>query len=227
MWDDRAGGNGLDAALGNHNMGRYKLTRTTAYGKTPGDARILYDPKRVQMTSSCNPATVSCAIVVPDTDGTARIAAYARFKDLATGREFWFVSAHLTSGNNARTDDLRGRQAQAIIQAMNTINRNGLPIIFGADLNSSQTSKGHDAPHVAFLQAGYYNTTAAATQTNLDYNSVNAYETPQKPSNYGFGSMLDSILTLHLPGATHFKQWRTGTPYPSDHNLISADLRLL
>jgi hypothetical protein len=226
MWDNRAGGIGLDAALGNAGLGRYKLTRETAYGNAPGDARILYDPHQVTMTSTCDPTTISCAITMPDPDGTPRIAAYARFKDLATGQEFWFVSAHLNPGNNATTDDLRGRQAHTIIDAMNTLNRQNLPIIIGADLNSSQTSKGTDAPHTAFLQAGYYNTTAAATQTNLQYNSVNAYKTPEHPSNYGFGSMIDAILTHGLTGATTFKQWRTGTPYPSDHNLITTNLRL-
>jgi endonuclease/exonuclease/phosphatase family metal-dependent hydrolase len=227
MWDDRAGGAGLDAALGNVGMGRYRLTRETPYGdSSPGDARILYDPDRVTMTSGCDPDVVSCAIRMPDPDGTARIAAYARFEDLASGKEFWFVAAHLNPGNDANTDELRGRQAQAIVDAMREVNSQHLPVIVGGDLNSSQTSNGADSPHVAFLDGGYYNTAAAKNQVNLQYNSVNAYRAPQRPSNYGFGSMIDSILTLGMPGANTFKQWRTDNPYPSDHNLVTANLRL-
>jgi endonuclease/exonuclease/phosphatase family metal-dependent hydrolase len=226
MWDTRAGGIGLKAALSNAGMGRYRLTRDSAYGDSPGDSRILYDPNQVQMTSSCDPDADTCAIKMPDPDGRVRLAAYARFQDLSSGQEFWFVSAHLNPGNDAKTDEVRGRQAQAVVDAMRSINTQHLPIVVGADLNSSQTSNGKDAPHSAFLQAGYYNTSAAETQINLEYNSVNAYETPEKPSNYGFGSMIDSIMTLGMPGADVFKQWLTGAPYPTDHNLITADVRL-
>ena len=49
-------------------------------------------------------------------------------------------------------------------------------------------------------------------RTNLQYNSVNAYVDHEKPSNYGFGSIVDTLMTLHTPGADLFKQVRTGKP---------------
>ena len=61
---------------------------------------------------------------------------------------------------------------------------------------------------------------------NLEYNSVNDHAANEKPSNYGFGSVIDAIMTQGMPGASRFEEVLTGTPYPSDHNLIDADLRL-
>jgi hypothetical protein len=136
------------------------------------------------------------------------------------------VSTHLTSGNNASTDSLRGQQASAIASAMQQIDNDGLPVIVGGDFNSSQTSKGDDSPHTAMLDAGYYNTMAAKKQINLQYNSVNSYVKHERPSPYGFGSIIDTIMTLGMPGADVFKEVRTGPPWPTDHNMIYADLRL-
>jgi hypothetical protein len=227
MWADPDGGPDLESALNRVGMGRYQLTRETVYGNgTAGDARILYDPTKLEMTSTCDPTTVSCAIKVPDGDKTHYVA-YARFKDLATGQEFWFVAAHLTHGNDAQSDALRGQQAQTVVDYLATLNADlQLPIIYGADTNSSQTSNGHNAPHQAMLQAGYYDTSAAARQVNLQYDSVNAYRDQTTPNGHGFGSMLDNILTWGMPGADLFTQVITGSPYPSDHNLIYTDLRL-
>jgi endonuclease/exonuclease/phosphatase family metal-dependent hydrolase len=226
MWDNREGGIGLQAALQRSGMGRYQLTRDTSYASgTPGDVRILYDPNQVKMVSNCSPDKMSCAIKLPD-PGPLHVAAYARFRDLSSEQEFWYVTAHLNHGNNGPTDKLRGRQAEAIVRKMNQVNGQHLPVIISGDLNSSQTSAGHDAPHQALLGGGYYDTSAAATQLNLQYNSVNNYASPERRSNYGFGSMIDSIMTLHMPGARRFDQVLTGSPYPSDHNMIVADVRL-
>jgi endonuclease/exonuclease/phosphatase family metal-dependent hydrolase len=225
MWTNGDGGIGLQAALRNQGLGRYQLTRDTIYSPgVPGDTRILYDPTRVQMVSSCDPGQISCAIRLPDAH--THYTPYALFRDLATGSEFWFVAAHLTPGNNAQTDALRGQQVQAIVDAMARMNTAGLPVIAGGDLNGAQTSAGQDSPHNAFLGAGYYDTSAAAVQVHLNYNTVNAYKSPERPSAYGFGARYDSIFTLGMPGADRFEQVVTGAPFPSDHNLVFTDLRL-
>jgi endonuclease/exonuclease/phosphatase family metal-dependent hydrolase len=226
MWTPQAGGPGLRKSLRKVGAGYYRLTRATPYTKgTPGDSRILYDPRKVQPVSNCDPNTISCLIQIPD-NGTLHYAAYARFRDRATGAQFYMVSTHLTPGNDATTDALRGRQAATIASAMQSIDSQGLPIIVGGDFNSSQTSNGDDSPHTAMLDAGYYSAMAAHKQINLQFNSVNAYTGHERPSPYGFGSIIDTIMTLHMPGADVFKEVRTGQPWPSDHNMIYADLRL-
>lgn len=225
MWTAKDGGIGLKAALRRTGVGNYKLTRETAYFENaPQDARILYDATRVKPTSSCAPTVPSCYFSLPD-PRKRHVAAYARFKDLASGQEFYFVSAHLTAGNDGTTDALRGRQAHAIIDGVAHVNRQNLPVVLASDTNSSQTSHGVDAPHTAMLQAGWYNTIAAANSVNWQYNSVNQYTT-QRPSPYGFGSMYDTIMTLNMPGADVFKQVLTGAPWPSDHNMVFTDVRL-
>ncbi|MFZ2015613.1 MAG: hypothetical protein WAV00_17490 [Nocardioides sp.] len=226
MWTNKDGGPGLDLALQRAGLGRFQLTRTTTYSDSvPGDARILYDPNLVQMTSTCDPTKFSCAIRLPAPNGRVRAAPYARFKDLASGQEFWFVALHLDHGNTASADTLRGNQSQAIVDGMASVNTQHLPVIIGGDFNSSQTSTGYDKAHTAMLHSGYFNTIAAATAVNTRYNSINNYAA-SKPSPYGFGSMYDSIMTLNMPGAVRFEQVLTGSPWPSDHNLVQADLRL-
>ncbi|HEX3932323.1 MAG TPA: endonuclease/exonuclease/phosphatase family protein [Nocardioides sp.] len=225
MWTTQAGGPGLNKALNKVGAGYYKLARTTPFMKgVPGDSRILYNPRKVQLVSNCDPNTTQCLIQFPDS--SPHYASYAKFKSLGTGQEFWFVSTHLTPGNDASTDALRGRQATAIASAMQQIDSDGTPVIIGGDFNSSQVSKGSDSPHTALLNAGYYSAMAAKRQVNLQYNSVNAYTHHERPSPYGFGSIIDTIMTLHMPGATVFREMRTGQPWPSDHNMIYADLRL-
>ena len=178
----------------------------------------------MQPVSNCDPTVPSCYISLPD-PGHQHIAAYALFRDLASGQQFYFVSAHLTAGNNPKTDALRGRQAQAISDGIKAIDDRGFPVVFATDSNSSQTSKGSDAPHTVLVNEGWYNTISAARVVNGQYNSVNHYHR-DKPSPYGFGSMYDTIMTLHMPGADVWKQVLTGSPWPSDHNMIFTDVRL-
>ena len=123
MWTNRNGGPGLDLALGRAGIGQYELTRDTGYADNmPGDGRILYDPNRVQMTSNCDPTKFTCAIKFPGPDGKYRVAPYAKFKDLASGQEFWFVALHFDHGNDSTTDALRGDQSQAIVDGMAALN---------------------------------------------------------------------------------------------------------
>jgi endonuclease/exonuclease/phosphatase family metal-dependent hydrolase len=226
MWTNKDGGPGLDAALNAVGLGGYTLTRDTSWdANNPEDARILYDPTQVQMLSRCDSTKPSCGITVPD-GGDVLVAPYALFSDRASGEQFWFVSAHLSHGNTADLDTLRGQQAQAIVDGMAAINTQHLPVILGGDLNSSQTSIGQDAPHQAFTQNGWFDTASAASQVHLEYNTMNGYVSPEQPSNYGFGARLDAILTSGMPGATRFEEVLTGGPFPSDHNMVVADLGL-
>jgi endonuclease/exonuclease/phosphatase family metal-dependent hydrolase len=225
MWTTQDGGIGLQAALKNQGLGRYLLTRETTYSPGPaGDSRILYDPTRYTMVSSCPDTRISCVISVPDV--ATHYVPYAKFQDNASGQQFWFVCAHLTPGNDATTDALRGRQVDAIVAGMAQLNDTDLPVIFGGDLNSSQQSTGQDAPHYRFLAGGYYDTASAVDQVHMGYNTVNGYRTTESPSPYGFGSRYDTIFTLGMPGAQRFEQIITSGTYPSDHNLVFADLRL-
>jgi endonuclease/exonuclease/phosphatase family metal-dependent hydrolase len=223
MWTDQAGGPGLQKALSNAGGGSYRLTRTTYFAPgNSGDSRILYNSKVVQDVSGCDPTTLDCLIPIPGDD----YAAYAKFQVNGTSDQFYFVSAHLKHGNDATTDALRGRQVLAISNAIKQIDTAGLPVVFGGDYNSAQNSAGSDSPHRVLFQEGWYNTSAAVDQINLQYNSVNGYKSKELPSPYGFGALFDTIETLNLPGADRFKIVRTGQPWPSDHNMVFTDVHL-
>jgi endonuclease/exonuclease/phosphatase family metal-dependent hydrolase len=227
MWDNQPGALGLSTGLKLAGLGSYQLTRQTVYtDTTPIDARILYDTTKLQLVSNCPEDRPSCAITFPGDNGHDGGASYATFRDLASGQEFMFVSVHLSHGSTAAEDRVRGQQAQAVVAGIARINTDNLPVIFAGDTNSSQTSPGRDAPMQALLAAGYYDTSAAASQVNMQYNTVNAFAANEQPSNYGFGARLDAITTLGMPGASRFEIVRTGSPYPSDHNLVISDLRL-
>jgi endonuclease/exonuclease/phosphatase family metal-dependent hydrolase len=226
MWTSQDGGIGLRASLRRAGASSYRLTRSTGYfHRAPQDTRILYDSSRVRMTSTCPNTKPSCYIALPNPEHRM-VAAWARFQDLASGQEFYFVSAHLSNGNTATTDALRGRQAEAIDAGIRALNGRNLPVVFATDANSSQTSKGVDAPHAALYRTGWYNTLAAADTVNARYNSVNCYQFPQHRSPYGFGSMYDSVLTLNMPGADVSRQVLAAAPGPSDHNLVITAVRL-
>jgi endonuclease/exonuclease/phosphatase family metal-dependent hydrolase len=226
MWDNRDGGSGLHAWLKKVGMGSYRLTRTTGYFKnSPGDARILYNSRKVTLVGNCSDQSPSCYADLPSPDHPME-APYALFRDNASGQQFYFMAAHLRPGNTASMDQLRSRQAQAMVDGIASVNRQNLPVVLASDSNSAQTSAGTDGPHVAWAQAGYYNTLSAAKVVNGSYNSVNHYESPERPSNYGFGAMYDTVMTLNMPGADLWKQVITRAPWPSDHNMVFADVRL-
>jgi endonuclease/exonuclease/phosphatase family metal-dependent hydrolase len=227
MWTGRrSAGPGLNRSLKRVGAGYYRVTRSSGYFKGAAqDTRILYNPRRLEMTSTCRQTVPSCYISLPS-GGHREVAAYARFRDRRTGKSFYFVSAHLTAGNTAAKDDLRGRQARAIQAGISKVNTSNLPVVLAMDANSSQTSRGVDAPHTALASAGWYNTIAAARTDNLRYNSVQHFRLPQRPSPYGFGSMYDTIMTRGMPGADLFKQVLARRPAPSDHNLVFTEVRL-
>jgi hypothetical protein len=226
MWTNNMGGVGLHKSLQEAGAGRYDITRHTAYFKNNGqDTKILYDTHKVQLISNCPEDTPSCYIPLPDPEHQ-RVAAYAKFKDLKSGQQFYFVSAHLETGNTPAMDDVRGRQVAAINDGIRQVNTQNLPVVFACDSNSSQTAKGRDQAHQVLLDDGWYNTLSAARVVNGQYNSVNHYVSHERPSNYGFGSMYDTVMTLNMPGADLWKQVLTGAPWPSDHNMIFTDVRL-
>jgi hypothetical protein len=108
------------SALRANGGSKYQLVRTTPYVK-PGTssgtqgARILYDKNKYKLLTNC-PNTSSggnysssCSIKLPIASGESesyrRRAAYAEFRNIASGERFFFVSAHLswTSSNNNTT----------------------------------------------------------------------------------------------------------------------------
>jgi endonuclease/exonuclease/phosphatase family metal-dependent hydrolase len=227
--------------------GRYHLVRSTPYVKagikngTQG-ARILYDSSRYYRMNNCPQATgrhqynKSCAINLPlisgDSQGLRRQAAYAKFRDRRTGKQFFLVSAHLDprhSGNKkkeAKYSRLRARQATTIANAIARINRSHVPVVFGGDINSWQRKGIGNAPKSALRAKGYRDTATAKNRLNLAYPTVNHFKKTLTKSKSGVGPQLDVLMVKGLRAVTRFenKMKRVDGARPSDHNMVLADI---
>ena len=216
--------------LKQHLPGYYRLTRETAYGDTPGAARILYDNRRFEPVTDCtNSEGPNCKLTL---DGGVVIPV-AKLRDTATQEEFWFATAHLTVGKDK--EELRERQIEDVVAWAKDRRaaEPGVPVVFTGDINTHQRSKEGQLPHRALIRGGFYDSAAAVRQMRLNYSTVNHYATPERPDPLGFGPRLDVIVMLGMTGADRFEivlseggSSTRGTDYPSDHNFIYADLKL-
>ena len=234
-------------------MARYTLTRTTVYS-APGTlhgsqaARIAYDSSRYQLLTPCTDTTLlngaarsyssSCSFDLPvlpsDSDKWKRSAAYAEFLDLATGKSFLVVSAHLDyrHSNNASTEsrynELRRLQAATIWSNMNAIRKAGQPVIVAGDFNAAQDDKGGNGPHDYLVSQGFYDTAGAAQQVNLEFPSLNKYARVLEADPEGYARRIDQILVYGVAGSNRFKQVvkQTDSARNSDHNMVYADIAL-
>ena len=240
----------LTNALSRLGGSRYKLVRTTPY-IYPGEphategARILYDSSRYRLLSHCPQMTnhthwnPSCSFDLPlaagDSKALRRSAAYAKFAQRKSGREFWVVSTHLdkrhstNKATEAKFDRLRARQAAAVVSKMASLNTQHLPVIFGADMNSWQTDSGHYAPHRQLVADGYADAVSAKTKINWRYPTITKFRVDmvKTKSKYG-GSRLDAVM---VKGAKQFTRWENmmanpDRTRPSDHNMVVADFRI-
>jgi endonuclease/exonuclease/phosphatase family metal-dependent hydrolase len=224
--------------------GSYRLVRSFSYtapGTSHGTqgARILYDSSRFRLLSHCPETTgksnynPSCAFDLPVASGDSknhrRSAAYAKFAERQSGRQFWVVSVHLdnrhgSNAQDARYSRLRVSQSAAAIARVARLNTTGLPVMFGGDINSWATDRSRYAPHRYLVSKGYRDSVTAPNPINHLYPTVNHFRTTQKKTKNGV--RLDVVM---VKGAKRFTRWenkmdRVDTTRPSDHNLVVADV---
>ncbi len=227
---------------------RYKLVRSTSYVK-PGTshgtqgARILYDTSRVTLLSNCPETTgkkawnASCSFDLPVAAGDGkshrRSAAFAKFRDKRTGEGFWVVSTHFDNRHGSKAKDakmsrLRVAQAAAVVSRMAKLNTSGLPVVFGADINSWESDRSGYAPHRYLVGKGYADTVYAPVRVNLGYPTVNHWKATLKKAKRGNGVRLDVVM---VKGAARVLRWENQMQYrdstrSSDHNMVLADIDL-
>jgi endonuclease/exonuclease/phosphatase family metal-dependent hydrolase len=237
------------SALRSNGGGNYRLVRTTPHvkpGTTTGTqgARILYDKTKYDLLTACSDKSSggayssSCTIKLPilsgDSEARRRRAAYAEFRDKATQKRFFFVSAHLDarqsskSSSSRRYNTLRRNQVVTIASVINGLNTRHEPVIIGGDMNSSQIDHGGNGPHDYLVQHGYYDASAAVTAVNMRYPTANYFRTVLKASPQGYGPQIDMIF---VQGSTSGKRFenvmkRVDSARPSDHNMVYAELVL-
>jgi endonuclease/exonuclease/phosphatase family metal-dependent hydrolase len=239
----------LLSALRANGGSRYHLVRTTPYVKpgTPSGiqgARILYDTTKYKLLTSCHNSSSggnyssSCSIRLPiasgESESARRRAAYAEFSNIATGKRFFFVSAHLSWTSSTkystlqRYNTLRRDQAATIASFVDRLNTGHKQVIIAGDMNSWQTKSAGNGPHDYLVQHGYYDASAAVIAVNLKYETVNHFQTTQTASPQSYANQVDMIFVKGSTGATLFENVtkRVNSARPSDHNLVYADLVL-
>lgn len=215
-----------------------------------GDVRIVYKKSRLVLDA---PRTDQGVLKLDDRDnrnGSARFMAWARFRDLVTGKRFIFATGHVEPGMTKPTIALRRSQAQLIVAELNRLNPENLPIIWGSDLASSKLSPSGNTAYDVFRSAGFTDPlgnsykvkkknklTYAKKLVNAQYFTLNNFKAqPDKNKRYKLGAHLDYIL-IKTPGKkATVAQWKQvlyldklgkfSGVIPSDHNLVAVTLAL-
>jgi endonuclease/exonuclease/phosphatase family metal-dependent hydrolase len=224
---------------------RYQLVRTTPYVK-PGTnhgtqgTRILYDTRKFKLLSNCPEKTgsknynPSCSMNLPlrssDSESLRRSAAYAKFADRKTGVRFWVMSVHLDDRHSGSLSTeksynaLRGAQARAVYLRVNGLRKSGEKIIYAGDFNSWQTNRAGDAPREYLLRQGFHDTAAAANRVNINYPTINHFNTTVTAKRI----RLDVVLVKGIKRALRYENVmkRVDSSRPSDHNLVISDVVL-
>ncbi|MGF9661892.1 endonuclease/exonuclease/phosphatase family protein [Arthrobacter crystallopoietes] len=158
-----------------------------------------------------------------------RGAAWVALKSKKTGKIFYAVSFHADpklplTGTVSKTSLIETIDRQ--MKAINTRNR---AVIVGGDLNSSFYQLPSNAPHEAFIKAGWTDTASSAAKTDFLYPTTNGYR-KQQTSTFG---RIDYVFTKNIAGTVSYENvldidaaGRLRSTPGSDHNMVLAKLKL-
>jgi len=120
-------------------------------------------------------------------------------------------------------ETLRARQMRTVLSRMKAVNRGGLPVVIGGDLNSWDSGR-TCKPCSVLGSAGYKNAEAAPTRINVRYPTVNHFTRTLRPGR----ARMDMLWVKGLRKAVRWEnvmRVKDGAR-PSDHNMVVADVRL-
>jgi hypothetical protein len=206
-------------------LNRYSALDTGAEGEKQLQTRLLYDKTQYAMVSNCPDVKTDASCLIKwHSNGGPDFAAFALMKHISSGQRFWICSFHLTHGS--AYDTLRREAMKTIVGKLGAMNVEHYPIILGGDSNSSQLRSGR-RPHDVLMSHGYYDTASTVIEGNAKWGTENGFQY-EKPSKFGISPRIDLIVTKGMPGSSRFYNARITRPqqFPSDHNMIYADLRL-
>lgn len=167
---------------------------------------------------------------------------WGKFVLKSSGKQFFAVSVHLPELKDAKTELVRQQQMQVIVNFLQRLDPQHLPILVTGDLNSRDefsTSGAHtvmgnngytdawNSPSAAGL---YYSTyggfTTAADGAKKLVTTPKTYAIPAPRIDYIFGKYISGVPTY----ATQVVRTPAGkfdsTYHGSDHNLVKAQIRL-
>jgi endonuclease/exonuclease/phosphatase family metal-dependent hydrolase len=177
-----------------------------------------------------------------------RFVVWAIFRQIETGREFFFADIHLEPDNDTGTSlahyTIRKTQANDVLAAIKARNPDHLPVIVAGDPASNKFDVPTNAPYDVFTAGGLvdplgntWRSTMPVKPTvekriNTNYNSFNAWDRFARRSTNVNGTYTDYIFTSPM----RVSEWETVVKVdanndfvgviPSDHNLIRATVWL-
>lgn len=218
-----------------------KSWRSTTYvgNAGPEGTRIIYDSSQVKLLREG----------YQKLKGTYRrhnwrYVTWAEFRQLSTGKRFFFVDTHFLEKQNKSEYNSRISSAKQLLSVIDTYNVDDLPVIIVGDFNSHKFRKPRNAPYDIITGAGYVDPLdnidgwrggergVAENRIDAQYFTINEYKRSAMRGNYATGVMLDQIFTSKM----RVSEWQTvvnvnssgkfvGT-IPSDHNMIRATVYL-
>jgi endonuclease/exonuclease/phosphatase family metal-dependent hydrolase len=208
--------------------------------------RIAYDSTKVGLVSAGYRELASNH--KPD-----RWVVYSTFRQLSTGRDFFFANTHLISGpvtssktkcSKKTTKTYRIRRTEAA-QVVSTIQRKAgnLPTVLVGDMNAHKFHCPNDAPYVKYTASGLVDpidnsarqkgvgNPTAAFQTYTQFDSSNHYAKAPKRHPWPLGTDVDYILVSKSVTTMEYEMvvninsaGKFIGPPPSDHNMIKATI---
>lgn len=203
--------------------------------------KIFYNSKTVKLVRSGSkmlPATSAAA--------NPRYVAWAEVVQLSTGKHLFFADAHLEIGKEASANDLRKRQAQAVLDTIKARNSGNLPVVLVGDMNSNKWTEPSNGPYDVLTGQGlvdplgntyksWYPSSAATAEkvVNRRINSWNGFERAVRQGAAGTsGTYIDYIFTskMRVPYYENVAKVDALGNYvgtmPSDHNMQFATVGL-
>lgn len=178
---------------------------------------------------------------------TTRYLSWATFRQLSTGRDFFFVSTHLSPDDEA----VRLAEWKQLIAKVKELSPSNLPVVVTGDFNTSKFASAAAEMLPAMRTAGFGDLMNQEYQVNPPsspraesvvngwINSFNGYRRNITPYSYPTARMKvgNGIDWIFATNSLRVKQWKVVIDFdpatllirgviPSDHNMISAILVL-
>lgn len=227
----------LDARLGSLQLA-YSGTAPT--GATEGGTRILFNPSKLTLQSQGYLSGVKDYRTYPQSTAKETSIPWAAFSVRAQpSTRFIVVAAHYglpSASYGGLKKSLLGTNSAQVLASLTNLSTSrptlsGLPVIFAGDLNDHRYPENEtNGAQPTLVRGGFYDASASLRRIGTDkptYNGFTAPSTQVSDPNQD-GLRIDYILTRGMSGSSEFEnRWNPGTSVlPSDHNLISAILKV-
>lgn len=167
-------------------------------------------------------------------DGGCRYAVWTEFVEIATGRQFMMVDAHLVTGGGSTPTRQRAEEMNELLTNVSRANTRALPVLFAGDFNSHKGSSGGDSVGAAMNASLMYDAYDLARRLyNPHVNSFQGFKAT--PSiGYKWGDHIDkvwgSLYSTRVDSWYNFANFGPDgnfvQPNPSDHAPVVVDVRI-